>query len=175
MKFLVLLATALALLSAPSTATESTNVSREQTDYSDLSGDYYSDYEDIEDYNSEDVEGFDSEAASSGNNRSCDTNEVRRNGNCVCKSGYNRRNGRCQRDQSDSACDYDKIFRGQRQRAGMTRSARSGSLKQDYPKVWQETKQARNKCKNEVGNKTCRDKGLCGEAESEDEDSVMAY
>ena len=61
----------------------------------------------------------------------------------------------------------DEIFSGNnaRTRADMTRSARNNSLKQDYPEVWKDTKQARNECKKSVGANECKSKGLCGEAE----------
>eukprot|EP00571_Detonula_confervacea_P005138 CAMPEP_0172327960 /NCGR_PEP_ID=MMETSP1058-20130122/60104_1 /TAXON_ID=83371 /ORGANISM="Detonula confervacea, Strain CCMP 353" /LENGTH=436 /DNA_ID=CAMNT_0013045053 /DNA_START=33 /DNA_END=1343 /DNA_ORIENTATION=- len=76
-------------------------------------------------------------------------------------------------EESDK-CDYDQIFRNQGNRftrERMTRSAENGSLKQDYPDTWHDTKQARNQCKKQVGANECRDMGLC----FEDEDDFDSY
>mmetsp|Transcript_8756 Transcript_8756/g.19633 ORF Transcript_8756/g.19633 Transcript_8756/m.19633 type:complete len:214 (+) Transcript_8756:197-838(+) len=74
-------------------------------------------------------------------------------------------------EESDK-CDYDQIFRNQGNRftrERMTRSAENGSLKQDYPDAWHDSKQARNRCKKEVGPNECRNMGLCFEDEEEDD------
>ena len=76
----------------------------------------------------------------------------------------------------------DEIFRNvgegetrltqQRMQRAVTRSAENGTLKQDYPDTWHDTRYARNKCKKAVGTSECRDRGLCGE-EDELEDLAV--
>jgi len=76
------------------------------------------------------------------------------------------------------AISKDVIFadQPQRERSDIERSARNGTLKQDYPDVWRDTKQARNRCKNEVGPNECKNMGYCFEGEMEDsEEYLNAY
>ncbi len=65
----------------------------------------------------------------------------------------------------------DVIFKKQprNQRASYERSARQGTLKQDYPDVWKATKGARNRCKKTITARECKDMGYCSEEEDLEE------
>ena len=47
-----------------------------------------------------------------------------------------------------------------------------GTLKQDYPDTWHDTRYACNKCKKAAGISECRDMGLCGEEDELEELAV---
>jgi len=71
---------------------------------------------------------------------------------------------------SSDPCDPDIIFADQpaNTRSSLERSARNGTLKQDNPDVWHDTKQARNRCKQDVGANECKSMGYCFESEMEE-------